>query len=158
MVYSCQPTMLISGYRVCNLHPIPLPSSPIPLICDMSTGNPLPFVLINFLRFFLSSSPLNISSIYSSYSDAYHRLFYGQLRCPPIGSHMHSLQRPKVRRHTTTPLIQFNTYDSRFNTIHIDLVSPLPTYQSYSYLLTCIDWFTHWPEAIQFPIEAFVAH
>ena len=64
---------------------------------------------------------------------------------------MHSLQRPKVRRYTTMPLIRFNTYDSRFNNIHIDLVSPLPTYQSYSYLLTCIDWFTHWPEAIPIP-------
>ena len=78
---------------------------------------------------------------------------------------MHSLQRPKLRRHTTTPLIPFNTHDSRYDNIHIDLVSPLPTYQSYSYLLTCIDRFSHWPEAIPIPnitaetvIEAFVAH
>ena len=32
--------------------------------------------------------------------------------------------------------------------MHIDLVGPLPTSQGCTYLLTCIDRFTRWPEAI----------
>ncbi len=31
--------------------------------------------------------------------------------------------------------------------IHLDLVGPLPPCKGYSYLLTCIDRFTRWPEA-----------
>ena len=32
--------------------------------------------------------------------------------------------------------------------IHIDIVGPLPPSKGYSHLLTCIDHFTRWPEAI----------
>ena len=32
--------------------------------------------------------------------------------------------------------------------MHIDLVGPLPTSQGCTYLLTCVDRFTRWPEAI----------
>ena len=38
--------------------------------------------------------------------------------------------------------------DAQFDQVHIDLVGPLPTSQGYTYILTCIDQFTHWPEAI----------
>jgi len=57
-------------------------------------------------------------------------------------------QCPKVHHHTVTPLATFNTPDASFDHVHIDLVSPLPTSQGCTYLLTCVDRFTHWPEAI----------
>jgi len=38
--------------------------------------------------------------------------------------------------------------DARFNQIHIDLVGPLPSSHGFSYILTCIDHFTRWPEVI----------
>ena len=57
-------------------------------------------------------------------------------------------QKCKVQRHTVTPLSTFNSPDARFNTIHIDIIGPLPPPKGYSYLLTCVDHFTHWPEAI----------
>ena len=47
-----------------------------------------------------------------------------------------------------TPLSTFTPPSARFNSIHIDLVGPLPPSRGKTYLLTCIDRFTRWPEAI----------
>ena len=32
--------------------------------------------------------------------------------------------------------------------VHIDLVGPLPPSRGFTYLLTCVDRFSRWPEAI----------
>ena len=56
-------------------------------------------------------------------------------------------QQSKVQRHTKAPPA-FNLPDARFNQVHIDLVGPLPTSHGFSYMLTCIDHFTRWPEVI----------
>ena len=54
-------------------------------------------------------------------------------------------QLSKVHRHTLSPL---STPTARFDNIHVDIVGPLPLSNGLSYLLTCIDRFTRWPEAI----------
>ena len=36
----------------------------------------------------------------------------------------------------------------RFDHVHIDIVGPLPNANGFRYLLTCVDRFTRWPEAI----------
>ena len=56
-------------------------------------------------------------------------------------------QRSKVHRHIITPLSTFSKPDVRFDQVHLDIVGPLPPSKGYSYLLTCIDRFTRWPEA-----------
>ena len=57
-------------------------------------------------------------------------------------------QRSKIQCHTVTPLSSFATPDARFDQVHIDIVGPLFPSRGYSYLLTFIDRFTRWPEAL----------
>ena len=45
-------------------------------------------------------------------------------------------------------MLTFATPDERFDMMHIDIVGPLPPSNGFGYILTCIDWFTWWPEAI----------
>ena len=49
---------------------------------------------------------------------------------------------------TLSPLSTFSTPTARFDNIHVEIVGPLPLSNGQSYLLTCIDRFTRWPEAI----------
>ena len=37
---------------------------------------------------------------------------------------------------------------ARFSSVHVDIVDPSPVSDGYSYILTVIDRFTRWPEAI----------
>ncbi|GBM86280.1 Transposon Tf2-8 polyprotein [Araneus ventricosus] len=57
-------------------------------------------------------------------------------------------QRSKVIRHTSSPLQSFHLPSARFDHVHLDLIGPLPPSDNCEYLLTCIDRFTRWPEAV----------
>ncbi|XP_064468552.1 uncharacterized protein LOC135379836 [Ornithodoros turicata] len=57
-------------------------------------------------------------------------------------------QRTKIVRHTRPPPGKFLPPDRRFQIIHIDLVGPLPHSSGFRYILTMVDRFTRWPEAV----------
>lgn len=57
-------------------------------------------------------------------------------------------QRAKVTRHNKTRPHVIPPSSEKFSQIHIDIVGPLPDNDGYRYLLTMIDRFTRWPEAI----------
>ena len=56
-------------------------------------------------------------------------------------------QRFKIHKHTKPPFVRFPT-GNRFDTLHIDLVGPLPPSEGFTYLLTMIDRKTRWFEVI----------
>ncbi|KAG8173798.1 hypothetical protein JTE90_018990 [Oedothorax gibbosus] len=60
-------------------------------------------------------------------------------------------QKSKITRHSKTPLVNFSDQSQRFDHVHIDLVGPLPPSQGNYYVLTLIDRFTRWPEAVALP-------
>ena len=59
-----------------------------------------------------------------------------------------SCQLAKITRHTRTRPEPIDMPSERFQHVHIDLVGPLSETQGHSYVLTCVDRFTRWPEAV----------
>ncbi|BHF83327.1 hypothetical protein SprV_0802646900 [Sparganum proliferum] len=60
-------------------------------------------------------------------------------------------QRSKIQRHNKAPIGTFPGPGARFSHVHLDIVGPLPLSNGCSYLFTCVDRFTRWPEAIPLP-------
>ena len=54
----------------------------------------------------------------------------------------------KVTRHIHSPLVRRSVPDTRFSSLHVDLVGPLPSSEGFLYLLTILDRSTRWLEAI----------
>ena len=57
-------------------------------------------------------------------------------------------QKNKVLKHNKTPIMPIENYGPKFSSIHIDLVGPLPLSNGYTYLLTVIDRYSRFPDAI----------
>ena len=54
----------------------------------------------------------------------------------------------KVGRYNRNVPAHIPVPGTRFSYVHIDIVGPLPTSKDFRYILTMIDRFTHWPEAV----------
>ena len=120
------------------------------LVCDTSTGVPRPFVPARFRRTVFDS----LHSLSHPGIRATQRLVTTRYIWPSINADVRKwarsclqCQRSKVQRHTVTPLSTFATPAARFDKIHLDIVGPLPPSKGYTYILTCIDRFSRWPEA-----------
>lgn len=59
-----------------------------------------------------------------------------------------SCQQSKISRHVKLVPEQFIAPDGRFDHVHIDIVGPLHAYEGYQDILTMIDRFSRWVEAV----------
>ena len=133
-----------------QLETVPHLSSATALTCDVSTGNPHPVVPGGFRRdVFNSLHSLSHPGIHAT-----RKLIAERFVWPGMNNAIRTwtksclhCHRAKIHRHTITTLSTFATPDARFRQLHIDIVGPLPPSRGCSYLLTCIDWFSRWPEA-----------
>ena len=130
---------------------VPVDDSGLTLLCDVSTGRQRPVVPQAWRR---------------RVFDTVHGLSHPAIRttCKLVTSKFvwHGIakqvkewaktcldcQRAKVQRHTRAPLSPIAVPNKRFDHVHIDLVGPLPPSQGFTHLLTVVDRFTRWPEAI----------
>ena len=158
---------LQSATSTLKLERIPMPMYRDTLLCDTSTGTPRPYVPEHFRHIVFNS----LHALSHPGVQATQRLVSACFFWPGMNVDVRrwarsclQCQRAKVHRHTTTPLDTFNIPDVRFDHVHIDLVDPLPTSHGCTYLLTCVDRFTRWPEAIPIPdsiadtvVQAFIS-
>ena len=142
---------IAAAQEALKLKAMPLPTSDGTILCDISTGIPRPYVPKQFHRdVFDSLHQLSHPSIQATQHLVVTRYVWPGInadvrRWAKICLHC---QKSKIQRHTVAPPGTSMTPNSRFDNIHIDIVGPLLPSKGYTYLLTCIDRFTRWPEAI----------
>ena len=121
------------------------------ILCDTSTGVQRPVVPALFRRrVFDAIHGLSHPGIRTT-----RRLLTAKFVWPRIAADISSwaracipCQRSKVNRHVRAPVANFRLPSRRFAHIHVDVVGPLPPSQGFTHLLTVVDRFTRWLEAI----------
>ena len=131
----------------------------INLWCDTSTQVPRPFVpshlrqgIIKFLHNLSHPGRKTTSKLVKQ------RYFWPRIDSDvkEITKHCQSCQKAKVTKHTKSPVEAISAPSDRFQTIHIDIVGPLPPATlptcpyplPFRYALTAIDRATRWTEVI----------
>ncbi|KAF2355751.1 Integrase catalytic core [Trinorchestia longiramus] len=61
---------------------------------------------------------------------------------------MHSMPCLKITRHVRSAPDAMPIPNERFQTVHVNIVGPIPTLQDQRYMLTCVDRFTRWCTAV----------
>lgn len=121
------------------------------LLCDMSTGQARPVVPSSWRRrVFDSIHNLSHPSIRTS-----RKLVAAKFVWPSVKKDVGlwaktcvACQKAKIHTHVKAPLAPFEVPTRRFDHINVDIVGPLPSSLGYTHLLTVVDRFTRWPEAI----------
>ncbi|BHF58520.1 hypothetical protein SprV_0100147200 [Sparganum proliferum] len=141
----------VSGLQ---LQELPLTTGNGTILCDVSTPSHRPFVPPSFRRKVFSSLH-NLSHPGSRATD---KLVSDRFVWPAMHKDLKvwtraciPCQRSKIQRHNKAPIGTFPGPGARFSHVHLDIVGPLPLSNGCSYLLTCVDRFTRWPEAIPLP-------
>ncbi|GBL70362.1 Retrovirus-related Pol polyprotein from transposon 297, partial [Araneus ventricosus] len=133
---------------------IEFPGSNLPLYCDVSTGQVRPYVPETFRSVvFHTIHDLAHSGCRATIDAVRRRYIWKSLRkdCTNWCKTCLSCQKSKIDRHTKSPIGKYPLPSGRFRHVNLDIVGPLRICCGFTYLLTCVDRFTRWPEA--FPLQ-----
>lgn len=140
------------------VEPILLAHSDDPLYCDTSTGKQRPLVPVSWRRTVFDS----LHNLSHPGTRATIKLVTSRFVWPGINADVRRwtrscihCQKAKIQTHAHSPHSSFPNPGVRFEVVHIDLVRPLPPSRGFTYLLTCVDRYTRWPEAI--PLTSITA-
>lgn len=145
---------LLDGNTALRLERVLAPDGESTLWCDMSCGAPRPFIPQEFRNtVFQHFHNLNHPGVAGSIRLISKRAVWPGMRkqVKEWVSNCLACQTAKVGRHTRPPLHDFPTPTSRFHTVHVDVVGPLPPSRGCRYLLTCVDRTTRWCTASPMP-------
>ena len=128
------------------------------ILCDTSCAYPRPFVSQELRKsVFDSLHNLSHPGIKGTTKLIKQRYFWPNMdrSIKLLCNECTNCQQSKINRHTHSEVSSFELPSSRFQTVHIDLVGPLPSVTNnndpylspFRYLLTCIDRNTRWVEA-----------
>lgn len=128
-----------------------IPGAEKSIYCDISTNNTRPYIPPKFRKeIFLSIHTLSHSGIRSTRKLITKRFIWPNINkdCQLWCRACQECLRSKIQRHTHSALMDFKVPSERFQHIHIDIVGPLPPCQGFRYILTMIDRFSRWVEAL----------
>ena len=142
-------------YRVTTsnlqLKDIPSGIQEVSLLCDMSTGQARPIVPAGWRRqVFDLIHGLSHPSIRTTRKLVAAKFVWNGLQ-KQIGiwsKQCVACQSSKIQTHVRAPLQKVSVPQRRFDHILVDLVGPLPPSDGFTHLLTVVDRFSCWPEAI----------
>ena len=148
----------IQAYRTAitglQVEEIPVGPSSIPLLCDMSTGSPRPLVPASWRKkIFDIIHNLSHPSIRTSRKLVASKFVWHGMQ-KEVGlwaKQCIGCQSAKVQAHTKAALVDYPPPQDRFAHVNMDIVGPLPPSSGQRYLLTMVDRFTRWPEAVPMP-------
>ena len=143
-------TTMVKGTSLV-LQSVVIPTTDFTLLCDVATGTPHPYRPEKLRRqLFTQLHGLSHPGIRAT-----QRLVTSKYVWPNMNSDIRKwtcaclvCQQSEVHIHTMSSIRRFHPPDSRFAHVHVDVVGPLPTVNGHTHLLTCVDRFTRWPEAI----------
>ena len=131
-----------------------IPMNGTEVLCDLSTSRPRPVVPASWTRtIFEAIHNLSHPGPKPSVQAVSSRYVWKGMKKDVRNwvRTCHACQTSKIGRHTKAPLVDLGLPDKRFGDIHVDLVGPLTTSEGNTYLLTIVDRFTRWPEAVPLP-------
>ena len=130
---------------------LPLPTSSGDIICDTTLSHPRPIVPDSWRRKIFdilhNIAHPGIRATAKLITDRY--VWHGMQKDIRLWARSClQCQRSKIHRHTMAPLGCFPEVNARFAHVHVDIVGPLSPCKGFRYLLTMVDRFTRWPEAV----------
>lgn len=146
----------VQAYRsaITNLQLQDVPFGQTTVLCDVSTGKPRPVVPSSWTRrvfdLLHGLSHAGFKPTRKAIGERF--VWHGMNKeIHQWCQECHPCQASKIHRHTRAPLVDRILPKARFNSIHVDLVGPLPASEGMVYMFTIVDRFTRWPEAIPLP-------